>query len=101
MTTVVLIHEEKGDIHEIQIDINEIYKILPGRGTFVGQWPEIDVVIMKAVVASVKNENVLPPPFHEETVLGNILLVRMDENSEPQDFTKEEYLAWVERTPYP
>jgi hypothetical protein len=59
------------------------------------------VVIMKAVTAERENENQLPPPFHEERVDGKILLVRMDEDSEPQDFTSQEYLAWVEQTPPP
>jgi len=101
MTLVLLIHEDKNNIQEIQIHINDVHKILGGKVTFVGQWPEIDVVIIRAVHASCINENVLPPPFHEEEVMGKILLVRMDEHSEPQDFTKEEFTAWAARTPSP
>lgn len=63
------------------------------RGTFIGQWPEIDVVIMKGVNGGKPNENILPNPFHEEKVLGKILLIRMDKNSEPQNFTKVEFKA--------
>ena len=101
MTIAVLIHEPKDAIEEIYIDIDirkrEIATILSGSATFIGQWPELDVVIIKAVEAARENENILPSPFHEEKVRGRVLLVRMDADSEPQDFTKKEYLAWVER----
>ena len=93
----VVIHEEEGNIEEIDLDIdprkNEIYTLLSGRGTFIGQWPEIDVVIMKGVTGGTLNENTLPFPFHGEEVMGKILLIRMDKNSEPQDFTKAEFIA--------
>lgn len=105
MTLAVLIHEETGNIQEIEVDIDprkqEIYRLLSGRATFVGQWPELDVVIMKAVSGERENTNVLPPPFHDETIMGKVLLIRMDEHSEPQDFTKDEFMAWVEQTPFP
>ena len=105
MTKSVLIHEEAGNIEEIDLDIdpkkNEIFKILSGRGTFIGQWPEIDVVIMKGVTGGARNDNTLPYPFHDEETLGKILLIRMDENSEHRDFTKEEFTSrlWDERLP--
>jgi hypothetical protein len=95
MTKAILIREKLGDLQEIELDIaphkNEIFKILEGRQTFIGQWPEIDVVIMKAEDGKVKNENTLPHPFDGEEVHGKILLVRMDEQSEPQDFTLRDY----------
>jgi hypothetical protein len=95
MTKAVLIHETLNHIEEIDIDIepskNEIFKILLGRATFIGQWPEIDVVIMKPEHGLIENDNVLPHPFHGEDVKGKVLLMRMDENSEPQDFTLHEY----------
>jgi len=95
MTLAVLIDEIEDSIQQIHVDIdpskNEIFKILGGCQTFVGQWPEIDVVIMKAENALIINENTLPEPFDEEEVRGKILLLRMDKNSEPQDFTLEEY----------
>lgn len=98
MTKAILIHEGVGNIEEIELDIaphkNEIFKLLEGRQTFIGQWPEIDVVIMKPEDGKVKNENILPNPFDVEDVYGKILLVRMDENSEPQDFTLEEYRSF-------
>ena len=67
MTKAVLIHEIKDRYEEIELDIepskNEIFKLLGGRGTFIGQWPEIDVVIMKAEQGMIENDNILPFPF--------------------------------------
>lgn len=91
----LIIHEEEDMIIEIDLDIsakkNEIFKLLEGRQTFIGQWPDIDVVILKAENTLIKNNNTLPPPFDTEDINGKILLVRMDENSEHQDFTLSEY----------
>ena len=72
MTLVLLIHEDKNNIQEIQININDVHKILGGKVTFVGQWPEIDVVIMKPEDGKVKDENTLPHPFDAEKVYGKI-----------------------------
>lgn len=105
MTKAVLLHEEEGRIDEIELDIdprkNEVFTLLSGRATFIGQWPEIDVVIMRGTTGGRPlNNNRLPPPFHGEEVHGKILLVRMDEESEPRDFTLAEFKA-LERTPSP
>ena len=101
MTISVLIHEHIDHIEEIEVDIdpikNEIFKILGGRQTFIGQWEELDVVIMKPENGDVFNMNTLPYPFDKEEVNGKILLMRMDENSEPQDFTLEEYRSFLSR----
>jgi|TARA_B110000305_G_C18954950_1_gene410098 hypothetical protein len=101
MTKAILIHENMDNIREIDLDItphkNEIFKLLEGRQTFIGQWPEIDVVIMKPEDGKLKNANTLPIPFDVEDVYGKILLVRMDENSDPQDFTLEEYKLFLLR----
>ena len=95
MTKAILICENIGHVQEIDLDItpskNEIFKLLCGRQTY------IDVVIMKPEDGKTKNENVLPPPFDVEEVYGKILLVRMDENSEPQDFTLDEYNSFCIR----
>jgi hypothetical protein len=51
MTRAVLINERKRDIREIDLDIapekNEIFKILRGKASFLGQWPDEQVVIVK------------------------------------------------------
>jgi hypothetical protein len=101
MNKAILIHEKKDQIEEIDLDIspskNQIFKILNGRQTFIGQWPDIDVVIMKPEDGMSKNENSLPYPFSSEEVYGKILLVRMDQDSEPQDFTLKEYQSFSSR----
>lgn len=98
MTLAVLIKEQFGDIRQIELDIdprkNEIFHLLSGSPTFIGQWPDLDVVIMKPQYGGAPNTNKLPPPFDTEDVNGSILLVRMDENSDPRDFTLEEYLSF-------
>jgi len=42
-----------------------------------------------------RNENILPPPFSRERILGKVLLMRMDIDSEPQDFTLDEYNKFI------
>jgi len=97
MVKCVLLREKMGDIAEIESPLQrDIYTLLKGPGTFVGQYDDIDVVIMKcrereSIMELVRNENKLPKPFDEELVLGPILLVRMSEASEPEDFTLQEY----------
>jgi len=96
----VLIKNE--EVEEIELNItgkkNQIFKILKGPPTFIGQFHELDVVIMKcreSIFELEINTHVLPPPFHNEITHGSILMVRMDENSDPKDFTLHEYFEWV------
>lgn len=95
----VLIGVQRGDIREISLDISsktsQVSQYLGGAATFIGQWPEKDVVIMKcrdSVFDPGFNSNRLNTPFSNERVVGPILLVRMDEKSEPKDLTLEEVL---------
>lgn len=98
MTLAVLIKEQLGDIEQIDLDIapskNEIFLRLGGPATFIGQWEDLDVVIMKPVHSELVNNNTLPAPFNNEETYGPILLIRMDENSDPRDFTIEEYILF-------
>ncbi len=100
MTCAVLINEKRNDIHEIHVDIspykNEIFKILKGKASFLGQWPDEQVVIIKtepeeALTELKLNTNRLPRPFTNMIVYGRILLLRMDDNADPQNFTLKEY----------
>ena len=99
MVKCVLISEKLGEIREIDSPLQrDIYALLKGPGTFLGQYEEHEVVIMKcrereSLIELVRNENKLPKPFDEELVLGPILLVRMNEASEPEDFTLQEYYS--------
>ena len=99
----VLINENHGNVIEIDLVIhpkrNEIFKLLKGTGTFVGQWPDSDVVIMKckeSVLELQKNENKLSEPFDKEVIYGPILFIRMDENADHQDLTLNQVSSWIE-----
>ena len=88
----VLIGVQGGDIREVSLDISsrtsQVFEYLGGRGTFIGQWPEYNIVIMKCVDSIFDhgiNSNRLAKPFHKGIVVGPILLIRMDENAEPKD----------------
>ena len=93
----ILVGVRCGDIREVSLDISsrssQIVEYLGGRGTFIGQWPEHDIVIMKCIDSIFDpgiNNHVLAKPFHKEKVIGPILLIRMDENSEPKDLLLSE-----------
>jgi len=97
MVTCVLISEDEGNVSDIWVDIkgNDLYRILKGTATFIGQFPDSDIVIMKCDESPFElmdNRNRLPEPFHDEVIVGPILLIRMDENADPQDFTVSDYL---------
>lgn len=102
----ILISEEDGHIQEIDVNIhpklNQIFRILKGTATFIGQLPETDIVILKADDSPFEltlNRNKLPPPFDNEVVYGPILLVRMDHNADHQDLRLEEYRQYLQRLP--
>ena len=97
MVNCVLISEEEGHITDIDIDIksDDLYRVLKGTGTFIGQFPDTEIVIMKCDTSYfelMENRNKLPEPFHEEIVMGPILLIHMDSNADPQDFTVLDFL---------
>ena len=98
MVKCVLISEQLGNIEEIETPLSsDIFYILKGPGTFIGQYEDLDVVVMKCRESCVElsaNQNRLPPPLDNEDVLGPILLVRMNKNSEPEDFTYEEFTRY-------
>lgn len=95
----VLINVIRNDIKEINLDISsktsQVSQYLGGSATFIGQWPELNIVIMKcrdSIFDYGFNTNKLAHPFEDEIVVGPILLVRMNENSEPEDLTLQEVL---------
>jgi hypothetical protein len=99
MPKAVLLHEEYRNHTELELNIepskNEIFKLLGGPATFIGQWPDIEVVIVKNTIGGKDNLNKLPKPFETEKTCGKILLVRMDEDSEQRDFTLRDYRHFV------
>lgn len=93
----VLIGVDRGDVREISLDISsktsQVTQYLGGVGSFIGQWIDKDIVIMKCrdpLINPIINKNKLARPFRTQVVMGPILLIRMDENSEPKDLTLNE-----------
>jgi|TARA_B100001996_G_scaffold374887_1_gene354121 hypothetical protein len=104
MIKSVVVHETRGDIEEIDIDLlpekNEIANLLGGNATFLGQWEDdLVVILVRANTENLElNANKLPRPYTNMRLFGKILLIRMDEESEPQDFTLREYETMVEES---
>ena len=97
MVKCVHILEDHGDIREIETPLDrDIFTLLKGPGTFVGQYPDIDVVVMKCrePLTLILNQNTLPKPLESEQIFGPILLIRMNEHSEPEDFSLQEFLTF-------
>jgi hypothetical protein len=82
MVKCVIINEKLGDIDEIDTPLQkDIYIILKGPGTFIGQYEDLNVVVMKCRESPLElelNQNKLPSPLENEEVMGPILLVRMN-----------------------
>ena len=78
-----------------------IQSLIGGEVTFVGQWsePSVSGVVLIARRGGLSaglaiNAHKLQPPFHAETVHGDIVLMRSGEDGIPVAFTKKEYKAW-------
>jgi hypothetical protein len=93
--TAVLVCEQEGHIAEIAMELKDIPRLLKGTATIQGAYPDHDVVILKcdeSPVDLVQNQNM--PELN-----GPALFVRMDENSEPQNLTLQEFWEIVGTTP--
>jgi len=87
---------EDGEAKELTMDMtpreNTITKVLKGKATFIGQYSKQGVAVLcvreQEEGVHGTNESKLPYPMHEleEPVFGSILMIRMDEDSEPVDF---------------
>ena len=96
MVKCVLISEDPGNVSEIETPLkgNDIFRILKGPPTFIGQIE--DIVIMKCESSQfdlMENRNIVPTV--DEIVFGPILLVKMNENSEPEDLTIDEWMTFL------
>ena len=76
--------------------MNTLGKYLNDSVTFIGQYEEKQVVITKGLSNNLsENKNRLPPPFHNEKHHGDIVLIRMDDDATPEDFTLDEYKSMI------
>ena len=93
---------ESGEAKEIKVDMtpkkDQCATLLGGKVTFLGQYPEIDTVVMvrRDQQQGEQNKCVLPSPFDRKMATGAILLCRMDESSEPVPLPLEEWRAFAE-----
>lgn len=77
--------------------------MLGGPASILGQWPQLDVVVLTLRApgsADEPNTHKLQPPLHDtgSVLKGRLVCVRMDEDSEPVDFTKAEFAEFAART---
>lgn len=103
---VCVLLKQDGQTEEIIIDmtprLKETQKILGGDVTFLGQWEEMEVILMinrnQSKDDNRKNQHKLQPPFHEVVCYGDILLSRSDANGDPANFTLQEYTDFTRLT---
>ena len=83
-------------------DTNNISILLGDKLTFVGQLlrepDKCNAVIMNGINSKNNGKdinNCVIPPF-DETIYGEMFIICMDENSEPQDFTLEDFDEYID-----
>ena len=99
-----IILKVKGGVEEIDVDEtpkkNELYKILNGPVTIVGQY-DLDkygnngIVIIKSTNGCDKNSHKMLPPFDNLIINGDILLNLTNINGESEDITMEYYNNFI------
>ena len=89
MFKAVLLKEERDNVREITIREKDIHRYLNGPATFIGSYPEYDVVVIACRIMTDRqvNQNTLPPPMYRDIVYGPIILTKM----EPLDFTLDDW----------
>lgn len=99
----LLILKENGNIDEIKLDMdkdkNELGIYLKDKLTFIGQIirePErTNIIIISGLNSNKFNKNInkckLPIPFDKEEIYGDIVLLPMNEKSEPENIVLSEY----------
>ena len=103
--TCILITPD-NTISNIELDMtehtNNISELLNDKLTFVGQIlrepNKCNAVIINGKNSKLKNldkNKYYIPPFDED-VYGSMFIICMDENSEPQDFTKNDLEEYIE-----
>lgn len=67
--------------------------------TMLGEWPDEQVVLIARNDYETKedlplNQHKLQPPFHKFEIRGDVLLMKLDGESNPVDYSKESYEAY-------
>ena len=96
-TVMIQPQENQTDatISQMELDMtpseNKIVDAMGGSVTILGQYNDIDTVVLKLRnpgEKALKNPHKLQPPLHNQEIYGPLLMVRMDADANPQDFTK-------------
>ena len=97
MSTKTVWLSENGTICEKTLELGmkseNLYNEIGGRTSFVGQYIDINVVVVKLLdsIGQEQNTHRLPKPLHKEIVHGPIVLIRIDDDGEPKNFTLDEW----------
>ena len=88
-----------GSIEEIKLDTSprkrEAERVLKHPCTMLGEWDEQQVVLIARSDYEEPNQSLsahkLQPPFHNFTVHGDVLLMKLGDDSTPEDYRRSEY----------
>ncbi len=93
-----------GDAKEITLDMtpnkNELVKVLGGKISFYGQYEDLEVVVVALAefpVLQPVNDFKLPPPLHSHDIKGDVILLKVNEDSVPENFTVTEWLEFLKQ----
>jgi len=107
----IVILKENGIIEEIQLDLNkdknELGLYLNDKLTFIGQInreeseeKKTNIILIKGLngkkLGKKINKCKLPPPFDKEENYGDIILLPMNDNIEPENIYIKEYYELFE-----
>jgi hypothetical protein len=78
-----------------------VAEILGRPVTFLGQWEKLQIIIVcvRDSNGCPENTHKLPMPFTDDDVKGDLLLMKVDENAVPRDFTTKEYNEFKNKEP--
>ena len=98
----LLVLRADGRMEEVVMDMTprdrNLDKMLGGNGvTFLGQYDDIGVVVIVGKGDGAKSTHTLPFPLHEETMRGDVVLMKSDDDGIPGDFTVAEFNALASR----
>ena len=101
MNTGLLLKTD-NTIQEVTLDMslytNNISLLLNDKLTFLGQLLREPIHTNAVIIYGANSHKnnlpkntLIPKPFHNNTIYGDIFIISMDHNSEPQNFTIQDY----------
>lgn len=100
VVNIIVVHTD-GTLENRKVDmsprLDPMGNVLGGPITIHGQLHALETIIIKCQETDTeieKNKHMLPPPFHNDIIYGNMVLVRMDKHAIPQSIYSDEYLSF-------